>query len=177
MALPVVRLLSVVAVCMHSHAVLAGCGSVQFQSISPLTFSNLRYQSDLKSGWINVAPDGEVRLSRGLSMATGSRIHPARVSMRVLPGTETILRVTAVDSDDSALTDASFELDLSATGAIITKVSPTIYSVYLEGMRGAGASSAVDLIFSGTLRVRKFAKHADSIGTRYQVSCIAVVSR
>lgn len=176
-----IRLNAILLACLifaKADPVAAQCQNVSFKDRSNLTFGQLRYHPEIKSGWVTISPDSTLRASRGISVSSNSRWSPATVQMNLPMGSETLIRLQPLTEVDQPVRLSSLNLEVQSTEAIITKVADDIFSVTFEGLGDEQSQSgSVKLIVSGTLLLHSLPRSPSQLAHRLQIQCVGTISR
>lgn len=157
---------------------MPGCRGVSFKEGASLTFGQLRYHADEKTGWVSISPNGAISTSRGLSVSTQSRWRPGTVQLKLPARSETLIRlqpIADIGGDDNL---SSLDLDIHADGATITKLADDTFSVVFDGTGDdRGQPASVELILTGTLLFKSFPRRPSQLSHRFRVTCLGTTAR
>jgi len=157
---------------------MSECRGVSLKEGADLTFGQLRYHADEKTGWVSISPNGAITTSRGLSVSTKSRWRPGTVQIKLPARSETLIRlqpIADIDRDDNL---SSLELEIHSAGATIAKLADDTFSVALDDVGDdRGQPGTVELIVTGTLLLKSFPRWSSQLSHRFQITCLGTTVR
>ncbi len=157
---------------------MSACRGVTVKEGANLNFGQLRYHSDEKTGWISISPNGAISTSKGLSVSTKSRWRPGTVQLKLPARSETLIRlqpIAVVDRDDEL---SSLDLEIHSDRATIAKLADDTFSITLDDMGDdRGQPGSVELIVTGTLRLKSFPRWPSQFSHRFQITCLRTTTR
>lgn len=157
---------------------MSECRGVSVKEGANLTFGQIRYHADVKTGWISISPNGAISASKGLSVSTKSRWMPGTVQIKLPARSETLIRlqpIADIGRDDNL---SSLDLEIDSAGATITKLAVDTFSITLDDMgNDRGQPGSVELIVTGTLLLKSFPRWPSQLSHRFQITCLGTTVR